>query len=139
MSSWLSKLTNCISKIKKYSRPICMGLIKSRLKTVAIRVVTGAGIAALGLSAAAAATAVIGVAATVGAVVGVGLQYIKAWQEGRTADWKELVVAGVISAGSVLVAEFIVPEIFSSVPEEVTNLLTPGDLSTMRDIFSLAA
>ncbi len=76
MSSWLSKLTNCISKIKKYSIPICMGLIKSRLKTVAIRVVTGAGIASLGLSAAAAATAVIGVAATVGAVVGVGLQYI---------------------------------------------------------------
>ena len=76
MSSWFSKLTKCISKIKKYSTPICMGLIKSGLKKVGKRVVTGAVIAGLGLSAAAAATAVIGVAATVGAVVGVGLQYI---------------------------------------------------------------
>ena len=115
-----------------------MGVIKSGLKNVGKKVVTGAAVAALGLSAAAAATAVIGVAATVGAVVGVGFQYMQACEEERTADWKELVVAGVISAGSVLVAEFAVPEIFSSVPEEFSDLITPGDLISVRNVISLA-
>ncbi len=87
---------------------ICTVLIKTGLEKVAKRVVaaaaiakrvvTAAAITALGLCAAAASVALIGVTATVGAVVGMGAQYLKALSEGRTVDWKELTWAGVIGA-----------------------------------------
>ena len=57
---------------------ICMGFIKQGLKKVGKRVVTAAVVTTLGLSAATAAAAVIGVTATVGAVVGMGAQYYRA-------------------------------------------------------------
>ena len=72
---------------------------------------TAAAITALGLSAAAASVALIGVTATVGAVVGVGTQYYKADREGRTVDWKELATAGVIGAASTLAVELFFADV----------------------------
>ncbi len=89
---------------------------------------TAAAITALGLSAAAASVALIGVTATVGAVVGVGTQCLKAHRKGRTADWKELAMAGVIGAASTLAAELLFAEIIDAIPSEVITAVIPSDL-----------
>ncbi len=112
----------------KYWTAICTGLIKTGLKKVAKRVVTAAAITALGLSAAAASVALIGVTATVGAVVGAGTQCLKAHREGRTADWKELATAGVIGAASTLAAELLLPGVIALIPPGVVTAVIPSDL-----------
>ena len=89
---------------------------------------TAAAITALGLSAAAASVALIGVTATVGAVVAVGAQYYKAHREDRTVDWKELAIAGVIGAASTLAAELLFADLIAAIPSEVVTDITPSDL-----------
>ena len=97
---------------------------------------TVAAITVLGLSAAAASVALIGVTATVGAVVGAGALYLKAHREGRTANWKELATAGVIGAASTLAAELFFPDVIAKIPANWISKIVPPPLDTVNDYCS---